>query len=416
MSALPRLLVIMGSGETSPTMVQTHREVFSRVGDAPAVIFDTPHGFQENADDIAARAVDYFAQSVGHRVDVLNFRHTSSTGSVEHETMLSRLRQACWVFAGPGSPSYALRVWKGSPVPDLLAGKLQHGGAVVFASAAALTLGRFSVPVYEIYKVGEDPQWLEGLDLTAMAGLNAAVIPHYNNAEGGGHDTRYCYLGERRLRVLEQQLPDETFVLGVDEHTACVIDLDEGTASVAGLGVVTSRHRGRQRTYAAGAVVGLDELSAGEAAAAESGAPNGGGSPDRGEATAARSPLRSDVSRLESDFDQAIGSRQSSGAVGAILDLDQLLVDWSRDTLQSDDLDNARSALRSLVVRLGEAADAGLRDPREAVAPYVDALVDLRRRLREESRYEMADEIRERLVSLGLEVKDSPEGTEWSLP
>ena len=91
-------------------------------------------------------------------------------------------------------------------------------------------------------------------------------------------------------------------------------------------------------------------------------------------------------------------------------------MDWSRDTLQSDDLDNARSALRSLVVRLGEAADAGLRDPREAVAPYVDALVDLRRRLREEGRYEMADEIRERLVSLGLEVKDSPEGTEWSLP
>ena len=38
-------------------------------------------------------------------------------------------------------------------------------GALVFASAAALTLGRLTVPVYEIYKVGATPTWAEGLDL-----------------------------------------------------------------------------------------------------------------------------------------------------------------------------------------------------------------------------------------------------------
>ena len=45
---LPRLLVIMGSGETSPTMVQTHREVLGRLGPppVPAVLLDTPFGFQ----------------------------------------------------------------------------------------------------------------------------------------------------------------------------------------------------------------------------------------------------------------------------------------------------------------------------------------------------------------------------------
>jgi heme A synthase len=45
------------------------------------------------------------------------------------------------VFAGPGSPTYALRQWAGTPVPDLLADKLRTGGAVTFSSAAALTLG-----------------------------------------------------------------------------------------------------------------------------------------------------------------------------------------------------------------------------------------------------------------------------------
>ncbi len=56
---------------------------------------------------------------------------------------------------------------------------------MVFASAAALTLGRWTVPVYEIYKVGEDPHWLEGLDLLSQTGIDGAVIPHFDNAEGG---------------------------------------------------------------------------------------------------------------------------------------------------------------------------------------------------------------------------------------
>ncbi|MBV8960773.1 MAG: hypothetical protein JO087_18585, partial [Actinobacteria bacterium] len=54
----PRVLAIMGSGETSPTMIKTHRRLLAeadRVG--PAVLLDTPVGFQENASDIAARAV-----------------------------------------------------------------------------------------------------------------------------------------------------------------------------------------------------------------------------------------------------------------------------------------------------------------------------------------------------------------------
>ena len=103
------------------------------------------------------------------------------------------------------------------------------------ASAAALTLGRFTIPVYEIYKVGEAPRWLPGLDLLTPLGLPVAVVPHYDNAEGGNHDTRFCYLGERRLRVLEAELPEDVFILGVDGHTALVLDVDAGTASVLGL-------------------------------------------------------------------------------------------------------------------------------------------------------------------------------------
>src|SRR5207249_473680 len=155
---LPRLLAVMGSGETSPTMVKTHRALFDRLGPAPvpAVVLDTPFGFQENADELAAKAVEYFRESVGRELGVASLRDAAVADAVEVETMHARVREARYVFAGPGSPSYALRQWQRTRVPQLLADKLREGGAIVFASAAALTLGRVTVPVYEIYKVGAD--------------------------------------------------------------------------------------------------------------------------------------------------------------------------------------------------------------------------------------------------------------------
>jgi cyanophycinase-like exopeptidase len=247
-TTLPRLLVLMGSGETAPTMMKPHRALFERLGPdpVPAVIVDTPYGFQENADDISARAVEYFDKSVGRAVAVASLRLRDDPDAAGRERALAQVAAARWVFAGPGSPTYSLRQWRGTEMPELLADKLHHGGCVVFASAAALTLGRYSVPVYEVYKSGDDPVWAEGLDLTAdILDSDVAVIPHYDNAEGGNHDTRFCYLGERRLRMLETQLPEEGWVLGVDEHTGLVLDLDAGTGTVIGNGTVTVRRRGQ---------------------------------------------------------------------------------------------------------------------------------------------------------------------------
>ena len=199
-------------------------------------MIDTPYGFQENAPELASRAVEYFRQSVGYPIQVAGLGRLKNVDVLTVETGLSLLRRADYVFAGPGSPTYALNQWENTAVPDVLREKLQSGGAVTFASAAALTLGRFTVPVYEIYKVGIEPHWLEGLDVLRTIGLDVAVIPHYDNTEGGHHDTRFCCLGERRLAMREQELPDGAHVLGVDEHTGGVIDIDADTATVIGNG------------------------------------------------------------------------------------------------------------------------------------------------------------------------------------
>jgi hypothetical protein len=397
----PRLLAIMGSGETSPTMVKTHRRLLEQVGgDGPAVLLDTPFAFQENAGDIAARAVEYFRESVGRSIQVASWG-SADDDTVAYEEMLAALRAAAYVFAGPGSPSYALRRWAGTPVPDLLAAKLRDSGCVTFASAAALTLGVATVPVYEIYKVGEDPHWLDGLDLLGVTGLSAAVIPHYDNAEGGTHDTRFCYLGERRLARLERELPAGAFVLGVDEHTACILDLAAGTASVEGLGAVTVRHRGRSRRLPAGSIVSIASLAELEPAAAAVVS-----SPDPAPAPAARSPLLDTAARLEAAFEAAMAAHDIRAAVGAVLELDDALVAWSRDTLQSDEPDRARAVLRSMIVRLGQGTD---------VAPLVSTLLELRDEARREGRFGQADAVRERLAELGVEVRDSAEGSTWRL-
>ncbi|MGD0194135.1 MAG: hypothetical protein ABSC35_04650 [Candidatus Dormibacteria bacterium] len=416
---LPRLLCIMGSGETTPTMVSVHADLLSRLGPrpVPAVLLDTPFGFQENAADISERTVAYFRDRVGFPISVASFRGREWSTDLEYETMLARVAEARYVFAGPGSPSYALRQWTGTAVPDLLAAKLRDGGCVTLASAAAVGLGVCSVPVYEVYKVGEEPRWLEGLDLLSITGLRAAVVPHYNNAEGGTHDTRYCYMGERRLRILEDLLPDGVDILGVDEHTAAIFDIDAGTVSVRGRGGVTWRRHGVSQRFENGTTIPVEELARGTRDAADAAVEITGSvaaSVSESELPAAGvSPFLEEVTRQSDAADSALASRDVDGAVGAVLAIDSHIHEWAADTLDSDEQDRARETLRRYVVRLGDLARSGAADPRDLVGPVVDRILDLRVQMRSAGEYALADKLRDALVDAGVEIHDTPAGSTW---
>ena len=442
----PRVLVIMGSGETAPTMVTPHRDIVARFGGrAPrAVLLDTPYGFQENAGEISQRAVDYFAQRVQLAIEVAGFPGPLATDPAQRSAeaspaALARLRSADLVFSGPGSPTYALSTWHGSSVPEAIADKLARGGVAVFSSAAAVTVGRWSLPVYEIYKVGQPIHWLDGLDLLSPLGFgpNCVVIPHFDNAEGGGHDTRFCYMGERRLSLMEAMLPEDAWLLGIDEHTALTVDLDAKEVAITGRGVVTIRRRGVQEVFPAGtrmplgALVGAASGASGAAAAGAGAAAGAAGAASAGAGSAGadaavegaaeagagggRSPLLGEAARLEQAFVEALRARSAGAATEAILALDRTILDWAADTLQTDEPDRARAVLHSLVHRLGEAASVGLRDPREVVAPLVERLLTLRAELRTEKAWQLADRVRDRLIEGGIEIRDTPDGTVWTL-
>ncbi|MER5325623.1 CysS/YqeB C-terminal domain-containing protein [Streptosporangium roseum] len=392
----PGVLVLMGSGETSPTMVEVHRSVVRRLGDRPrAVLLDTPYAFQENAADISSRARRYFARSVGLDVEV----GTAIAG-------------ADWVFSGPGSPTFALDRWTATPVAAELRGRVRaRDGATVLASAAACTAGIAAVPVYEIYKVGAEPHWREGLDLLGALGLRVAVIPHYDNAEGGTHDTRYCYLGERRLAFLERLLPPDAAVLGVDEHTAVVLDLRAESLQVAGRGGLTVRRPGSQTVLPAGTVAGLAELrrlvrDGGGSPGASPGpvAPPEAGHVTLGELTRA----------CEQRFGAALGEHDTAEATRAVLDLEAEITKWAADTEEDEGgVDEAREILRHLVTRLGRLADTS--EPRDRLAPLVEPLLALRERLREQGVYDSADALREALAAGGVSIEDGPDGPRWTV-
>jgi hypothetical protein len=453
------MLAIIGSGETSPTMVTMHRELVSRLGlSSPrAILLATPYAFQENAADVSARAERYFADSVGLRVRVAagTSPHADPgmapplTGADEDEgRQAADIAAADWVFCGPGSPSYALAHWQAGPVAARLRDRVLAGdGLTVLASAAAATAGRFTLPVYEIYKAGGAPRWLAGLDLLGPFGLPIAVIPHYDNAEGGRYDTRHCYLGERRLAVMERDLPGDAAVLGVDEHTAVLIDLRTEDLEIRGRGGMTVRRSGDSLVLPSGtrlsvaelrdlvrgirpAMGGTDGRSRGrpgdgaragdgdtgaraETAGAGEGIGGTGAGDGAGEADMLALPLPEIMAAAERRFGAAVRDRDADAMVGVVLDLETAVSQWEADTDEDQGTEQARALLRSLIGRLGRTARDGLADPGDRLAPAVEPLLALRAALRGAGDYAAADTIRGALAAAGLDVSDTPAGSRW---
>jgi hypothetical protein len=258
---MPGTVTLMGSGELSPTMGKVHHAVMSKIaGPVRAAFLDTPAGFQLNVDEISGKAVSYFEKHLGLALSVASLKTLEADSPVQLENALRKLELGNYIFAGPGSPTYTIRNWQGTAVLETLARRLASGAHLVFASAAAIAVGRYALPVYEVYKVGEQPHWVDGLDLLGPYGLELAIVPHWNNMEGGTHDTRYCFMGEPRLRILEPLLPASARILGIDEYTACILDLDAREVRVMGAGQVTIRCQGCGLYYPAGACFSLDQM------------------------------------------------------------------------------------------------------------------------------------------------------------
>lgn len=417
------ILCIMGSGETSPTMVKVHRKLLAEVKTGSRHIrsvLDTPYGFQENADELSKKSLEYFQVSLNKSFEVASLRTSSS--NLTKDAFLERLGRSSYVFAGPGSPTYALKIWKSLDLDSVLFHKLTQRHCVTFSSAAALTLGRFTLPVYEIYKAGEDLRWEDGLNLLERVfNQSIAVIPHYNNQEGGTHDTRYCYMGERRLEILEESLPEDAFILGIDEHTCIIFDLEKNTTDISGIGAVTLRRMGVSHQLPSGTTLELtDFLAIAAKLTRQTSSPSSVQDyksivePQPISQQFAYDPLKFEIDRLGKEFDHAFAAKKFPEMSRSIVELDNLLAEWEMDSLDSDTKNLGRRTIRSMVIQLGELATKSHVDKTALVAPFVEAMIDLRNVARSNREFQKADQLRSYLKDAGVEISDTQEGTSWS--
>jgi len=261
------LVILIGSGERTPAGRRIFEWLFRRLPTPVRVaILETPAGFEPNSGHVAGQigeSMRHHLRNHDPQVTIVPARKRGTPLSPDDAEIAALIPGADAIFAGPGSPTYAVRQFQSSLTWQTLVACHRLGAAVVLASAAAIASGALALPVYEIYKVGEDLHWHEGLDFFGAFGLNLVVIPHWNNQDGGEElDTSHGYMGRARFESLLELLPPGLTVVGIDEQTALVLDLEAGVCHVLGKnGVTVLRGRNEQR-YGCEASFSAGELGA----------------------------------------------------------------------------------------------------------------------------------------------------------
>lgn len=408
------IIVLMGSGEMTATMVEVHKSLLRRFGKSPKAVFmDTPAGFQLNADHISQKAIEYFKLRVQQPLRLASFKSAKITSDLEAEQTFETLRNADYILIGPGSPTYALRQWQQSRIPKLMVDCIGNGGCLVASSAAALTVGISTLPVYEIYKVGQPVHWVDGLNLLGNFGFNLVVVPHWNNAEGGNHDTRYCFMGAPRLDQLEALLPQNTQILGVDEHTALIIDLTQPNASIEGVGRVTLRRQGKEQVFNKGDLVPLSLLR-GESDAVHPVSHNGV-EPSAEPQVDNQDDVWRSIHTLADDIRKALQTGRDEKVAGGVLELERLIWKSQPQLEELNEMGAAREVMREIITLLAAQMSRRPASIHGCVKSLVEALIDLRGQFREKKEWAAADAVRACLSQANIDVTDTPDGAKWRL-
>ncbi len=263
----PGSILLLGSGETAPAVQRVYHGFFEYLGEQPRIaILETPAGFEPNSQGVAEDIARFIQQRLPNfkpQIWTLPARRRDGEFSTNNPELLATQLTANVVMTGPGSPTYAIQHLRNSICWDYMRVCNRLGQHLFLSSAATVASGAISLPVYEIYKVGMDLYWQEGLNLFGDFGLNLTVIPHWNNTSGGATlDTTRCYMGLERFSRLLELLPSgsEPVVLGIDENTAVHIQPSQGTFEVLGRGQATLLRSGTETVFKAGKAFSLYEV------------------------------------------------------------------------------------------------------------------------------------------------------------
>lgn len=258
-------IAFLGSGETSLAGGRIFETLARLIPDPLRIaILETPAGFELNASLVAGRVGEFLKTRLGNykpTIDLIPARKKGTEFSPDNPEILQPLLQANMIFMGPGSPSYVARQLKDTLAWDIIRARHRQGATLIFASAATISVGRWVLPVYEIYKVGEDVHVKDGLGFFADFGMHVSFVPHWNNAEGGVDlDTSRCFIGMERFKQWCDLLPTENTTVGLDEHTGVIIDFESGMCEVSGVSSVSIVRECDPEIYPSGSKFALKEI------------------------------------------------------------------------------------------------------------------------------------------------------------
>ena len=99
----------------------------------------------------------------------------------------------------------------------------------------------------------------------------------------------------------------------------------------------------------------------------------------------------------------------------ALAVLFDLARDINREAGNGLNVRESQKILESLAGVLGLTFKEEALESSTEAAPFINLLVDLRSRLRNEKQFEIADQVRNQLSELGVAIEDSAEGTSWKI-
>lgn len=258
-------IAFLGSGETSLAGGRIFESLAKRINEPLRIaLLETPAGFELNSSQVVGKVGEFMKtrlQNYKPFVDVVPARKKNSAFSPDDPEIVKPLLNANMIFMGPGSPTYAIRNLQGTLTWDVIRARHRLGATLIFASAATISIGAHALPVYEIYKVGQDVHAVDGLNFFGDFGLHISFIPHWNNAEGGADlDTSRCFIGMDRFAEWCDLVPVENQTIGLDEHTGLIVDIESGQCEVSGVSSVSIVRECDPEMYPAGSKFNLSEL------------------------------------------------------------------------------------------------------------------------------------------------------------
>ena len=259
-------ILFLGSGETASAGRILHEQLFQKVSKKKinVAVLETPAGFEPNSEQVASEVSDFFTEKLQNYhpdVKIIPARRRDGNFSTNSEEIISDIKSADHIYLGAGSPTYLVKHLEDTLALQALHNQHKKGSSICLTSASSIAFGKWTLPVYEIFKVGLDLYWQDGLDFFSRFNLDLSVIPHWNNNDGGKKiDTSRCYLGKERVDKLLKMLPDESVVLGLDEHTGLLLDFSHKAVSVVGKGSVHLIQGGYEKIYTNGDEFKFEDL------------------------------------------------------------------------------------------------------------------------------------------------------------